>query len=493
VSGPTKPRNGIREKRRDATGRTYFLGKIYLQGSSDPRDLVRLRIPDDKRYSDTASRNWLAYKQEQEDLHGTLRKAREAGEAKTNGPVARPGVETVRKWFARFHDWCENVDGQRTVKTRRQRFNKWIDPIIGHLAMAGAGRVDREGVRAVVAKLDEQIALRAAYYRDRGEDADEHEGSKPGLSAKTAANIWGELTGGFKEACTSKVNALRARDAGDNPTRDVQPPNKSDDREQAALYPNEVIALLSCEDVPLYRRELYALSIYSGMRQGESRGLVAGDVDFEHDVINIRRQRKARKGTSKTKTRAGIRQVPIHPRLRPLLQLLVNRATIEHERRKATDPNAAPGPLVHVPPVEDCAERVREDLRKAGCTRDELYRDDEDRYHFTFHGLRHTCLTHWAVAGTPLPLLMSWAGHADMHATQDYLDLGAILRGQRFGEPHPEIPGSLLQTTMQTTDLGAPTKRVYRTKQKGRNHEGFSPNSHGALVTPVGIEPALPA
>ncbi len=495
----SKPRNGILERCRRADGAQYFRCKIYPQGSRDPKDLVRVQLPVEKRFSETAARNHTAWLQEQEDIHGTLRKAKLVGASKATPAraPAGPGVETVRDWFDRYYRVCESR-GQRTVKTRRGRFNKWIDPVIGDLAMAGEGRVDREAIRRVVAKLDEQIAIRATFYErgDDGTDAGEDSGSacKPGLSAKTAANVWGELTSGFHEACTSKDDALRVRRDDDDPTDKVQPPNKGEDREQAALYPNEVIALLGCADVPLYRRELYALAIYAGIRQGECRGLVATDVDLEHEVINIRRQRKARGTASRTKTRAGIRQVPIHPRLRPLLEALVMRATLEHAKRKQVDPDAKSGPLVHVPPVEDCAERVREDLRKAGCTRDELYRDDAERYHFTFHGLRHTCLTHWAVAGLPLAQLMAAAGHADMSATQGYLDLGSILRGQRFGEPHPPIPAALLQSTVDSIDAGAPSKRVQRQKAKGPNPCGFSPSSHDRfLATPAGIEPALPA
>lgn len=358
--------------------------------------------------------------------------------------------------------------------------------------MAGEGRVDREAIRRVVAKLDEQIAIRDAFYR--GEIA-HVSGPKPGTSASTRL----ERVGRAHERIRRGVHvegqcATRARSRGQS-TRDVAPPDKRPDREQAALYPSEVIALLSCEDVPVYRRELYAVALYAGLRQSECRGLVAGDIDFDHGVINVRRQQKKRNAKgAKTKTSAGVRQVPIHPQLEPLLRALVTRAEVEHARRLLNDENAAPGPLVHVPPVEDCAEKLRDvDLPKAGCTRVELYRDDDEHQHFTFHGLRHTCITHWAVAGMPLPQLLAAAGHTDVDTTRGYIDLGSILRGQRFGEPHPPLPSDLLWSTKRSTLLGAPPKRVVRRKQKGQILEGSDPSSHVALATPAGIEPALPA
>jgi integrase len=357
------------------------------------------------------------------------------------------------------------------VRDRRGRYLKWIDPVIGTRPIAGLGRVDRQAIRSVVARLDRQIAQRAAFHRG---EIGPKEGHKPGLSAKTAANVWGELTAAFDEACTSKDDGLRVRAQDDNPTTGVQPPEKGDHREQAALYPSEVLALLSCVDVPHYRREVYALCLYAGLRQAECRGLVAGDIDFEHGIVNVRRQRRARGAAGKTKTRAGVRQIPIEGVLEPLLRLLVKRAEA--------------GPLVRVPPMEDCAERMREDLRRAECTRAELYRDDDERQHFTFHGLRHTCLTHWAVAQRPLPWIRAAAGHAGYDATQHYVDLGAILRGQRFGEPHPPLPRELLRSTEWSISQGAPEMRVRRQKQTGRNRMGFSPSSHVALATPAGIE-----
>ncbi len=485
-----KQRRGILEGERvplrNKAGKRYYRGKVVLADGSK----VRVTIPEPKCFSATAARDFVDHCQEVEDETHAIANARKAGEIAR--AVAAPGKgETVRQWFARFHAQCER-NGERAVRDRRSRYRTWIDPVIGDLPMTGEGRVDREAIRRVVQKLDEQIAIRAAFYRGEVEHT---RGAKPGTSAKNAANVWGELTGGFAAACTSKDDALRVRDADDNPTRNVPPPEKSGKREQAALYPNEIVALLSCADVPLYRRELYAVALYAGLRQGECRGLVADDVDFDHGVINIRRQRRKRSAVdARTKTSAGVRQVPIHAALEPLLRLLVRRAGVDLAKRRDVDPEAAPGPLVHVPPVEDCAERLRaHDLPKAGCDRAELYRDDDERQHFTFHGLRHTAITHWAVAGLPLPQLMAAAGHSDYDATQRYIDVGSVLRAQRFGDPHPPMPEGLLRSTERSTEAGAPPKRVPHKGKKPTLSEGWLDSHGAAFATPAGIEPALPA
>ena len=359
-------------------------------------------------------------------------KAKEVAEAAiAGGYVPAEALETVNEWFERYYKAAERGEVGRknrgqpqvTAKDREKRFLNWISPIIGTVPMS---RVGPDDLRAVVRRLDEEIRKRTRFYA--AESTEARQGRKPGLSAKAARNIWGECTAGFREASTSKVESLRVRN--DDPTRGVQPPMTTADRDMAALYPSELLALLGApsEKVPTYRRILYAVAGYSGLRVGELRGLTASSVDFTHGVINVRGQGKGGK-LAKTKTRAGRRQVPIEPALGELLALLVDGA----EEGK---------PLLRIPPAEDCAAKLRDDLVAAGCDREELFADDDERQQFTFHGLRHTALTHWAVAGKGQQWLAA-AGHTDLATTMGYVDVAVMLSGS-FGQPHPPLPASLL-------------------------------------------------
>jgi integrase len=148
----------------------------------------------------------------------------------------------------------------------------------------------------------------------------------------------------------------------------------------------------------------------------------AADVDLEHDLITVRG----------TKSNAATRQVPVEPTFRALLALLVK--------------EAPGGPLVNVPRADGkggTSDLVRHDLETARLTRADLARDDERHMPFTFHGMRHTAITHWAVAGRPQHWLLAVAGHVSPEMTRRYLDLAAVVR-KNFGTPHPKLPAALL-------------------------------------------------
>lgn len=107
---------------------------------------------------------------------------------------------------------------------------------------------------------------------------------------------------------------------------------------------------------------------------------------------------------------------------------------------------AGDGALVNVPRADGkggTSDLMRLDLEAAGLTRADLFRDDERHMPFTFHGLRHTAITHWAVAGRPQHWLLAVAGHVSPAMTRRYLDLAAVVRG-KFGTPHPPLPAPLL-------------------------------------------------
>lgn len=327
-------------------------------------------------------------------------------------PVSR-GSSTV-DWFDAF---CADREarGLTSVPDDRGRFSNHIEPHVGDKPMAKVTRKDVERVRD---ELDRKVRA--------GE-----------LGWKTAWNVWGLVTTMFRAAVESKNAKLRVRE--DNPAVGVEGPDRGDELGNVHIYPSELAALLACETVPLWRRRLYAVGAYTGMRQGELRALVWSDVDLERGILRVSKsvERKTRKVKS---TKAGrSRDVPIELALRPLLQAMFDER--EGER------------VLRVPPPEDCAELVRRDLLKAKVTRPALHGKDPGSHQITFHALRDTYCTHRAVRGDNPTAIMAHAGHRSFATTQKYLDLASTLRaGAGYGEPLGPLPAGLNQPTVSAPE-----------------------------------------
>lgn len=278
-----------------------------------------------------------------------------------------------------------------------------------HLVVALYRKLTRDEIEEVVASLDQAV-------RDQK------------ISAKTARNVWGEVTAAFREAQASKNRELRVRT--DNPADNVKGPDRGVEKAKPVLFPDELMRLLACEDVPLERRRAYAVAAYLGARSNELAALTAADIDLAHGRVSIAKQVDRRSGeVRRTKTKQA-RAFDLEPNIIPLLQILVD------ERPQ--------GRLLQLPKDEERAELVRQDLRTAGVDRAELFVEtDPARDWFKFHNLRDTCLTWMALRGDD-PIRVQWrGGHTDFTMTQRYIAAGRNL-GARVGEVFGPLPASLL-------------------------------------------------
>jgi integrase len=343
---------------------------------------------------------------------------------KGDTPTSVPAGATVAKWFETF---CAHREarGYTSVPDDCSRFKVHIEPIIGDKPMA---RVTRAHIERIRNHLDAEIRLRARKPDE-------------GLSWKTAWNVWGLVTTMFRDAVQSKAPGLRVRD--DNPTVDVEGPDRGEELGNVHLYPSELATVADCEEVPLYRRRLYSVAAYTGAREQELRALLWSDVDLERGIIRISKSidRKTRKVKSTKAKRA--RDVPIELGLRPLLQAMKDEA--EGDR------------VLRVPPPEDCAALVRRDLAKAGVLRPALHGKDPGSHQITFHGLRDTYCTWRAVRGDKPTEIMTHAGHRSFATTQRYLDLAGTLRaGGGYGEPLAALPDQLLEPEPNRPRVSSP-------------------------------------
>ncbi len=144
------------------------------------------------------------------------------------------------------------------------------------------------------------------------------------------------------------------------------------------------------------RRTQYAVLAFTGMRSGEMQHLLRVDVDLYGNSIHI----ISRDG-AETKTRES-RKVPIHPRLRALVEALPK---TKSQWCFATGPsNRYPNGDHWVNP-----KRLNEDflkiLRRLGIP------TGRKKGGFTIHSLRHFFKTFCINAGIPKPVVDTWQGH----------------------------------------------------------------------------------
>ncbi len=248
------------------------------------------------------------------------------------------------------------------------------------------------------------------------------------IRAKTATNIWGTWTKILDDACNSKDPSLRVwTDDRDSPAARVRGPDRGEDRQSSYLFPREAEDLLGCEAVPIRWRIVYAVALYSGIRQGELAVLRVADVILDGGYFAVHKARDRATGGVKSTKGKRARRVPIEPELRPLLVALT-----EGCERDAV--------LLDVPPKQKMADELRAHLRRAGLTREELFASDDDRRPLSFHDLRHTFAVWLAMSGAPELTIQSRLGHASADMTQHYINEAEAVGHGDVGKPFGPLP-----------------------------------------------------
>jgi integrase len=340
-------------------------------------------------------------------------------------PTMPEAVEgTFRAWSTA---WIEHRARRGLVGAKddesRLRVHVWQ-----HLGDKPVDRITSTDLERLVAHLDERI----------------HAGT---MSWKLARNVWGLVSKAFADACKSKDPKLRVR--RDNPASTVAPPDKGAVKAKVYLWPSEFLALVTCEQVPIRYRRLIALSVYLYCRAGELEALRWDALDLDHGVIHVHQatDRYREIGTVRHTKGKEARRYSLEPAVLPLLRQL----------REEAGGTAASGPVVKMPPAEDLADRLRQYLRWAGVTREELFVpvDDPTRKRITWHDLRATGITWRAVRGDEPLKIQAAAGHKDYGTTAGYVrEAEALARG--FGEVFPDLSALLAcayQASLPVNDI----------------------------------------
>jgi integrase len=285
------------------------------------------------------------------------------------------------------------------------------------------------------------------------------------LSWKTALNVWGLLSKLFKDACASKVRALRVRE--DNPASSVPGPDRGARKAKTYLYPTEVQKLIACEQIPLAWRRAVALSVYLYVRPGELRALRwEQEVEVERRIVHVHRSID-REGDEKATKTGKTRRVPLEPSLVPLLRAMHAEA-------------GGRGPVIELPDDRHLARALRGILKKAGIDRPELFASDATRKNMTWYDLRATGITWLAIRGEDPLKIMARAGHEDFATTQGYIREAEAVR-EGFGVVFPPLPPTLMEGGEGTANMAPPAEG--KDEQRPLAGGESSGESSGQLVT----------
>ena len=157
------------------------------------------------------------------------------------------------------------------------------------------------------------------------------------------------------------------------------------------------------------RRTQFAVLAFSGMRSGELQHLQRVDVDLDGNWLHI----VSRPG-AETKTRESWK-VPIHARLRPLLERMPKTRFTYFFIAEASNRYPAGGHWINPKQLNEDFLRILDKLKiPAG----------RKNGGFTVHSLRHFFKTHCINCGVPKPVVDTWQGHKiDMSVGAQYYKL----------------------------------------------------------------------
>lgn len=188
----------------------------------------------------------------------------------------------AEQWFEEY----AKVNLRPTSYARMKQLTKRVYPAIGHK------RLDKITARDIQKFITDMLT--------NGRNLNN---SKP-LSRKTAVHHLSFISDVFSYA-------VRMGMLCDNPCRRVFVPKQ--EQEEKQIYTIEQVKILyeNLKSEPMKYQAYLLLSIYSGYRRSEMLGLEWKDIDFEHDLIHVRRtsQYTSEKGiyTDTTKTRKSKR------------------------------------------------------------------------------------------------------------------------------------------------------------------------------------------
>ena len=337
-------------------------------------------------------------------FRGTKRKAQEEltrllGQ-RNDGSYIEPTKMTVAQYL---HHWLEaDIDRRvaaRTAARHRGIVEKNIIPKLGHVPVRKLTAVHIEAFETELQR-EGWVKPRAKQKIKEGEEAPAQE--KRGLSAQTVQHIHRTLS-------QALGHAVRLGVLFKNPARQVRPP-RPPSREIKILEKGEITTLINtAKEAGLYVPVLVAVT--TGMRRGELLALRWSDVDLKAASLTVNQSLERIKGkfefkSPKTKTSRRTISLPAIA----VDALREHYRTQLEERFKlgfGRDPRAVVFSRSDGQPMDP--DTLSKSFRRLVATAKVTP--------ITFHGLRHTHISHLLMDGVHVKLVSERAGHASVNIT----------------------------------------------------------------------------
>ena len=394
--------------RRDHVGHVLH----YRVAPGDWRDH---RVPSEYRRQLEAERYAVAWLEEYGRQRGERRPV--AAESATSAP-------TIRGLAAKWSEFCAD-NGNISPATRKQHRTNMAMHVLAYSEIADVPIADLARgpalLRAWVRNVRDHGKVRVTWEDENGKRVRKlvRGGS---LAPFTSRNVVNSLTAFFADAMAEEWVQLPANPMKHEAVRREVPEGRTVAGKNTIIHFTRPIAekLLTCPQVPEWRRVRALCALTSGMDEGELAALRIDDVDLEASipVFNVTKALPlegpdgwATLGPTKTDNR--VRKIPVHP----LAIRALRGWKASGWARWVGRPPKATDPLFPSERGEywraDMADLLRRDLRAAG-----LPDHYEGRYPFTAKATRRTFATWLAEGGIAEGTIKRLMGHAGGSVTQ---------------------------------------------------------------------------
>ena len=334
-------------------------------------------------------------------FRGTRRKAEEELtrllSQRDQGTFLEPTKQTVAQFL--LH-WLEaDVDRRlaaRTAARHREIVQRNINPRLGHFPVRS---LTPAHIEAFEADLQREGWVRRRAVRKANADG---QLPKLGLSAQTVLHVHRTLSQALNHAV--RIGVLYR-----NPAQQVRPP-RPPRREIKILTKEEIGGLLQAAHGSELQLPIL-LSLTTGVRRGELLGLRWSDIDLDSGRLTVNQALERVKGSTafkppKTATSRRTITLPV-----ACVNALKEHRARQAEQRLALGLGRDPRALVLAQP--DGGPLGPDGLSKAFKRLVERIRVTP----ITFHGLRHTHISHLLMEGVHVKVVSERAGHANVSIT----------------------------------------------------------------------------